>query len=262
MLHGGVAKMRHQARYGMTLVELLTVIAIIAVLTAILMPVIGSVRESGRQAQCISNMHKIGIAVSAYRNDNSGEFPPMLLGPVEDSNGNPITNVAEAVPMAKMQRSYLYPKYINDLTVFRCPDNPMNDTLSIVSAVFTPSGQIIESTFGRLGIDSATASAQVPYYAYDSYDITAAPGASDVHTVTYSRDWSGPLLNQAIGSNDAPNQMKYRNPPPDQTVITWCNYHSTNGHGSMCPVLLVSGTCKTVPANTMASKGWAYASPN
>ncbi len=49
-----------------TLIELLVVIAIIAILAAILFPVSARVRESGRAAQCLSNMRQIGMGASMY----------------------------------------------------------------------------------------------------------------------------------------------------------------------------------------------------
>ncbi len=58
-----------------TLIELLTVIAIIAILAAILIPVVGEVRESARSSQCKSNLRQIGMAVHAFVNDNDGHMP-------------------------------------------------------------------------------------------------------------------------------------------------------------------------------------------
>jgi len=46
-----------------TLIELLTVIAIIGILAAILIPVVGSVRDSARTAKCTSNIRESGIGL-------------------------------------------------------------------------------------------------------------------------------------------------------------------------------------------------------
>jgi general secretion pathway protein G len=53
-----------------TLVELLTVIAIIGLLAAIMIPVAGKVRETARQAVCLSNLRQLGNACLLFENDN------------------------------------------------------------------------------------------------------------------------------------------------------------------------------------------------
>jgi hypothetical protein len=54
---------------------LLVVIAIIAVLAALLLPSLASVKQAGRRAACLSNLRQIGIAVQAYAHDNDGRIP-------------------------------------------------------------------------------------------------------------------------------------------------------------------------------------------
>lgn len=60
---------------GFTLIELLTVIAIIGILAAILIPVVGAVRENARAAQCLSNLRQIGVGIAGYALDNNGWGP-------------------------------------------------------------------------------------------------------------------------------------------------------------------------------------------
>jgi prepilin-type N-terminal cleavage/methylation domain-containing protein/prepilin-type processing-associated H-X9-DG protein len=66
-------------RKAFTLIELLVVIGIIAVLVAILLPVLAIARASGMQAVCASNIRQVGVSMTEYANDNDGFYPPAHL---------------------------------------------------------------------------------------------------------------------------------------------------------------------------------------
>jgi prepilin-type N-terminal cleavage/methylation domain-containing protein len=60
---------------GFTLVELLVVIGIIAILIAILVPVLGRAREASRRTQCLSNLRELGTALVMYANNYKDQIP-------------------------------------------------------------------------------------------------------------------------------------------------------------------------------------------
>jgi prepilin-type N-terminal cleavage/methylation domain-containing protein/prepilin-type processing-associated H-X9-DG protein len=74
-----------------TLIELLTVIAIIGILAAILIPVVGKVRESARVTQGISNLRQIGSAIHLYAAQNRDLLP---AGTEYNAGGSAITDWA------------------------------------------------------------------------------------------------------------------------------------------------------------------------
>lgn len=59
-----------------TLFELLVVITILMALVSLLMPVIGMVRATAERTACTSRLRQIGVAQTAWRADNRGEFLP------------------------------------------------------------------------------------------------------------------------------------------------------------------------------------------
>ncbi|HTH49182.1 MAG TPA: type II secretion system protein [Candidatus Limnocylindria bacterium] len=65
------------SRRAFTLIELLLVMAVIAVLAGLLLPTLGGVTERGRSTACLSNLRQIGIGLRLYLDENGNRMPVM-----------------------------------------------------------------------------------------------------------------------------------------------------------------------------------------
>ena len=76
MMHSIVSRKRS----GFTLIELMIVIAIIAILAAILVPNFVRARAQGHLTACKSNLKNIGTALEMYSTDHAGRYPLTATG--------------------------------------------------------------------------------------------------------------------------------------------------------------------------------------
>ena len=103
-------------KLGFTLLELLGVIAIIAILAAILLSAVGFVREKAQAAKCLANIKQILAAAQIYVADN-GQWPPAWI---ETSPGS-------RVPAANWYDGAILGGYLNvPIAKLRCPSTPPN----------------------------------------------------------------------------------------------------------------------------------------
>ena len=105
------------AKKAFTLIEILVVIAIIAILTAILFPVFARARENARRSSCQSNLKQLGLGVAQYVQDYDETYP--LL---EDrgSGGLFLTGIPSSLVSKQTWADRIYP-YIRNRQVFHCP---------------------------------------------------------------------------------------------------------------------------------------------
>lgn len=126
-----------------TLIELLTVIAIIGILAAIIVPVVGKVRESAAKASCASNLRQIALGTVAYANDNKNLLP-----------ARPV-NYPHAFPLAVWNdlKSYFGTPPKDKLMI--CP-GPLKTWRNGESTNYTPTGTFITySYYGCTNLDAA-----------------------------------------------------------------------------------------------------------
>jgi prepilin-type N-terminal cleavage/methylation domain-containing protein len=131
-------------RKAFTLVELLVVIGIIAVLIAMLLPVLNGAREQARRIQCLSNVRQLTMAWLLYANNNKGRlcssntqnwFSPtpnvwqangtnfnFTLGGIKPPYPQVFWSwVAAGVASADVQHGMLWP-YLKNEGVYHCSD--------------------------------------------------------------------------------------------------------------------------------------------
>lgn len=65
----------NQPRRGFTMVELLVVVAVIAVLASLLLPALRNAQEAGKASDCVNNMRQIYTAFALFADDNDDYFP-------------------------------------------------------------------------------------------------------------------------------------------------------------------------------------------
>ncbi len=109
---------------GFTLIELLVVIAIIAILAAILFPILATARDNARATACRNGMSQIGKALMMYADDYKGRLPwacRWFSGGGSSVYGDGTAFVGNIIM-----------KYAaRELEIWHCPSNPVKIDASI-----------------------------------------------------------------------------------------------------------------------------------
>ncbi|OFX16276.1 MAG: hypothetical protein A2Z18_10360 [Armatimonadetes bacterium RBG_16_58_9] len=109
---------------GFTIVELLVVVAIIAILAAMIMPVLLQAQEAAQMRTCASNLRQLGQAITQYIDDSDGfglptpgldyENPWVLCPlPLRRYLGQAMTPVRKGPATARYRRIWICPGDIN-----------------------------------------------------------------------------------------------------------------------------------------------------
>lgn len=137
-----------QGRRGFSLIELLVVVAIIALLAAVLLPNLTTARAIARRTKCAAQLHIISHAFHMYATDNRGFAMPTSLS--STSPGQPTTYWwgAEIAGRVDFTRGFTWRYMQSELReggAYECPAQPWG--------TYTPQGTtgMITSTFGYNG---------------------------------------------------------------------------------------------------------------
>lgn len=102
-------------RRGFTLIELLVVMAIVAILAAMLFPVLAQARAKARQASCVANLAQIALAVQMYAADHDQCTPlirilfPTAIGAPERSPDDPLSPLVVLRPYTRNDQIFICP---------------------------------------------------------------------------------------------------------------------------------------------------------
>lgn len=96
-----------------TITELLVVLAILALLISILVPVVTAARSRAAATACKSNLRNIGQALRMYLNENKDRYPPAPALPSVNPDGLPT--------LMEHLRKYVTRSPEEVIEIFRCP---------------------------------------------------------------------------------------------------------------------------------------------
>ena len=247
--------MFYKKRDGFSLIEIMTVIAIIGILMAMIFPIMASSKKRAKQAQCINNLYQVYTAVKQFQLDEH-RYPDFIAGPRQLDGGGNVVPLERTNGMVNGRVVSVYPEYINAISGLRCPMASLNAT----GVDYTSSDIIVDpmnAYLTGLGITTVLrAQNQYNLYRCSSYDYQEPRSMTgEVH---YSTAWCADMNDPNVE-----RQLRWRMPPAD-TVITWCSFHrGSNLAGSKDLVLWLDGHVKPVQSESMATwfDGWTVPAP-
>jgi prepilin-type N-terminal cleavage/methylation domain-containing protein len=200
-----------------TLIELLIVIAIIAILAAILLPVLRMAQEKAVRTQCMNNMHQLGVAIAMYAQDNHDFLPWINWGakgppgwcyhdPLPPQWSQALLNLKGMAAFGKtnviaMGSGVLY-QYLQNYKVYQCPlDGPLTPNPTYRANWFSRTEQLSSYIMNFSA-------------AYNANEVGAAIGNAGIHnyitaktTSVFSQEcvdmWESDFLNASLYNDGA-----------------------------------------------------------
>jgi prepilin-type processing-associated H-X9-DG protein/prepilin-type N-terminal cleavage/methylation domain-containing protein len=169
-------------RSAFTLVELVTAIAVMAILLALLLPAVQKARAAAMSVQCKNNFRQIGLAAQMHH-DAMGALPPAMKVPVPGDRHYHLSWLARLLPFCdekplwnRIEDEYRrqpnpasHPRHEtlgHVVKLFGCPADPDS---SLVHRWEMPGGHVVfdrvavTSYLGNMGTNSRTGDGAIPF---------------------------------------------------------------------------------------------------
>lgn len=132
--------MAQRSESGFTLMELLVVVAIMAILLGVLLPAVSKSRDRVHAAECLSNLRQLGGGFHMYAGDHRGFLPS------EELEGIWFVLLVDYIPDEKLYQCPTDPDVI-ELGIG--PSYSWRDSLAAVTDAASLAGKSIDANTGR-----------------------------------------------------------------------------------------------------------------
>ena len=275
-----------------TLVEMMVVLAVVALLSAITLGVVSSLREGGKRGNCQANMNQIYQSARLYAQDFDGQFPYLNAGgaptsaqtpagglglwalyayppgandPLKDANCN---GIADDLPSSRNDPLKDAPvaAYLKTPRVLHCPSDDFDQLVSYSTGASCAT-KTVRSSVQEFDPGDGVRRLNPFFLSYQTQD--DAPSAA-----TYTSFRGADVKRQLrFYTGSAPTISTPDRRAPDQTVVTWCRFHrhlnadgtTKTGDNSFDNVLFLDGSVQSVRASqsvtdtssaTKTCEGW------
>ena len=265
-----------------TMVEMMVVLGIVALLSALTLGIMSSLREGNKRGSCQANLNQIYGAARLYAQDFDGQFPylntsvggptstqtprgglglwalyayPPAPGDVlKDANCNGLSDDLPSSHNDPLQDAPLA-AYLKAPRVLHCPNDNFDHSVSYATSASACATKTIGSA--EQGFDPGDGVRRLnPFFlSYQTQD--DAPTASTYDSFRGSNvKRQLRFYSNAGGTISTPDRRS-----PDQTVVTWCRFHrqlnadgtTRSGNDSLDNALFLDGSVQSVRASQIVT---------